>query len=343
MIDVATHIRIFDANPTDDFVTKRIEVIKNLSDSYKKKGTPEPVLQLAHGLVNGVAAKGALPQALVEEIEAALKKVSPSFVKEGQDLQILVCGLLAALTVIDGAKSNSSSLSRTDLLAAGLWSGLSFQPARAEPKVEALRLELLTKCHELVMATASVSRNRVPVPSFSISISESPDAPTLEKLLKTGTEKTIEALKTNAALDREELDLLWWVLSNYSNILDKKFSDLSHFSAAVVSGIEVAQYIRRLPSDTHKHLALRNVAQEEITLADLIKNLGEHKSKLIDLYKDNSTLSSAYAVFPLLASITINENSLPEAKGKKALSEWSGRALIEASILHIITVPNAVI
>src|SRR5208282_3106954 len=141
MVDIATHVRIFEMAPTDDLVEKRTAAVKELAIRFSQRETVPKILQLANDLSVGIARKGKIPDALAAEIGAAIKEQSVAFVLSGQEIQVLACALMGALQVLEAAKPSSGSWSKHDVLAAGLWSALSFQPALSEPKLEALRTE----------------------------------------------------------------------------------------------------------------------------------------------------------------------------------------------------------
>lgn len=58
---------------------------------------------------------------------------------------------------------------------------------------------------------------------------------------KKATGATIEALRRNAVLDREELDFLWWVQLNRSRLLKRPIDGMAEPLRRVASGIEAAK------------------------------------------------------------------------------------------------------
>jgi hypothetical protein len=127
MISIANHVRIFDSQPADDLVVKRTAAIKLLEATYGKGRAVPATLQSANDIAHAVDAKGCFTRELAAEIEAAIRKSADAFVGEGEELQMLVCAMLAALQVLDGAPGSTSVLTSTDVFAIGLWSALSFQ------------------------------------------------------------------------------------------------------------------------------------------------------------------------------------------------------------------------
>jgi len=340
MTDIAIYIRIFDLEPTDELVQKRTSAIKDLCASYAKRKTVADILELANDLAVAVTAKASIPTALAREVEVAIKPLSPAFVQEGQELQMLVCALLAALQYLEGAISSQGP--KTDMLAAGLWSALSNQSPRTEPKLEALRNKLLELSQRIVIATSSRRRNRTEVPDFYAKLPEPLDLSTFADAITKGSIKTIKSLRDNAALDREELDLLWWVLSDWSELLNDTLSSSPDVAAAIARGVEAACLLRRLPGDAHKHLVLKGIEKgDPLSLDNIIQTLGDNRTKLISTFQENATLVACPAVFPLLSALSAGQVSGHTSQIKRSLQDWAGRALLERSILHVMCLPTS--
>ncbi len=336
MTSYPTHIRIFDADPTDDLVKKRTLSIKELSAKFLSGQAGLDSLRRANDLAIAIEAKGRLSDVLSDSVAAAVSKQATAFVKEGQDLQILVCGMLAAITALQTSNPSTGALLTPDVLASGLWSALSFQPVRSEAKIEALRQELLEQAQRHVRVTAASARVRKAVPDFKVSLSDGGDAATQAEAMATGAKATITALRENAAVDREELDLLWWIQSDWSELLDRRFAGAPVEAAAIASGLECGRLLRRMPGAAHRTLSLRHVGDgETMTLPELLKKLGDDRTKLAAAYADNTTLAACPAVFPLITALGSDKPTNPNGKIKRSLSEWGSRALLESAVLHV--------
>jgi hypothetical protein len=344
MPDIAVVVRIFEPEPTDDLVEKRGKAIKEIAARFAKRKNVAEILQLANELALSVAPKGALAPNLATEIEAAIKKESTSFVKDGEDLQIMACALAASLQHLEGASPSRGPVMTTDLFAAALWSALSFQSKRSEPKLETLRGQLLLRAQQLVSETSSSARKRLPVPDVTIKLPEGADWTKVPEITQAATSKTIESLRSNGALDREELDILWWVLSDWSTLLKARLSGLAPALSVVAAGLEVARLLRRLPGDAHKHLVLRSIPRDEsLTLAQLLGMLEDKRDALATTLKEDTTLAACPTVFPLLTALINGKADGPSAKVKYPLQAWGERALLEAAILQIANNPSPVL
>ena len=341
MVNIAKHIRIFNTEPSDDLVDKRTAAIAKLTAVLGKKARLPEILQLANNVAAGVIDPNKLSTALATEVEAAIKERSTAFDRDGNELEVLICLLLAMCQRLENHEAGTTSQSSNESRAAAVWSALSFQPSRSEPKLEALRDELMAKARALVLASGENGRRRLEVPDFSIKDGdereEEGDIAQFKEDFMAGTEATIVALRTNADLDREELDLLWWALGDWSDLLDKRLSTLPAPLAAVTSGIEIGRALRKLPASAHKHLALRNIADDaaSLNLSELIEAIGTEKEKLLSAFANRQWLSEFPEVFPLLHALQTGKTSADVSDQKRSLRDWGARALLETSILFV--------
>lgn len=340
MANIALHIRIFDASPDDDFVSKREAAIKDIATKLSRNNQIDALIQIGNDVAYSIQENSTIPSELAEHIESALKKQSKAFVAQNNDLQMKVCGLLGALHYLETSKISSEKLSAACLIAISLWSGLSFQNTLSENKIEDLRKEVLSKAKDYSVNFAQHARNRKIVPKVNLDVSTIADLSSGFTALKSETQKSIDVLKSNAVLDREEIDLLWWVLSDYSDLLKEKFSTYPNkISLALATGIELGKRLRSLPLDAHNHLLLKNITSSEDLLdaQELITALGEDKNKLIAGLNNSTLIDSCKTTFPLLSALRSGPNEDANSSVKRPVEEWASRALLESAILQIST------
>jgi hypothetical protein len=171
------------------------------------------------------------------------------------------------------------------------------------------------------------------------------DAANVAKSVNSGLRVAFNALRTNAAIDREEIDLLWWVLSDWSTLLDRRYSGMTNpVTAALSSGIEAGRMLRRFPADAHRNLVLRHVKQGAlISLADMIVSLGDDRILLANAFSGQTIIAACPAVFPLLGALISGSATHIRAKQKRPVSEWAARALLETAALHVTSLLPVVV
>jgi hypothetical protein len=341
-MDIAQHIRIFDKTPSDELVEKRTKAIGSLAKKYEKLESVENLLQLAADLTTGIAKGGGLPDSRAAEVEAVIKATSSSFVREGQEIQILACALMAVLKLLTEATVTAGVWSRRDVLALGLWSGLGFQLPRTDEKLEALRSELLIAARSLVLGSTANARKRQEVPAITLSLPTEYEGTEVVSAVQNGAASVIDALRSNAALDREELDLLWWVLAGWSRFAEKPFASLSETAAVIAAGLEAGSVVRRIPGEAHKHLILRLVKQDKtVSLQELLESLTSEQENIAAFFANNSLLLGREVLFPLVTACIAGKAGGKSAGARSLqLSDWAARSLLESSILHVGRLPR---
>jgi len=333
---MAKYARIFWVDPKDEEVGRRNRAVADIRNWLAALSSTEAV-ELAGSLSNAVAG-GALAEYAVEVVEKAIVAAgSDAFVREGKDAEILVCALVAALDLVRSRPVSPRGWSAADALAAGLWSSLSFQSPIEKEGIEMLRHDVLTAAQDRVMEVAEAARVRTAVPEIGpLVIPET--APTGSKAntaFKKATAPLVDALRDNAELDREEIDFLWWAMSDWSEHLKLPLSALENTARAVVAGLAGGERLRKLPASGHLHVVLRAVnTGDETTLAQAVAALAEYREALLPTFQSN-LLEKSRPVFPLLSTLSGANPEIPGATEPRSARDWGGRALLEAGILHL--------
>ncbi|NSZ66781.1 MULTISPECIES: GTPase-associated system all-helical protein GASH [Rhizobium/Agrobacterium group] len=332
MVDVALHVRIFDANPSDDLVKKRQTAIKEIAAKFIKPNTVSRLLEVANGVALGSRDNGKLPASLAAEVGESITKVSPSFVNEGHDLELSTCAILAIMTAIETG-SKSGTLTNADYLAVGTWLAMTSQAGSKNEKFERLRRTLLDLSQDHVLKAASHGRSRVQPPKVP---DLATDSANLAKVVE-GLKSTIATINSNAVIDREEIDLLWWSITGWSNALGVKYDDAKPHAVAIALGLDAAKRLRRMPTDLHKELVLRRLPEgESLTLARILKELGDDRSRLGAIYGSDSDVVANPEVFPLLNALASGAagNAL---KATISMKDLALRALLEGVTFDVIS------
>ena len=331
-MDVARFVRIFEPDPSDDFVAKRTAAIKDLRTRLLRKKNDGALMSLASEVLGVFRDPPVIPNGHVAAIEASIKKHSQSFVRDDRDLEMSVCMMIAVVNAIQAGGKVSEGWATADVLATALWSGASFLPANPDPKLEEFRSQAIGAARQRILASCLETRNRHKVPEFGHFGDESLDTETFEA----ATAGTIDALRYNSALDREELDILWWVLAASSIVFEKPLASLSPTTRAITTGIELGTLLRGLPGQSHRNLSLRNLEEAEmLSLAGVVDALGDDRMALAASFESEALVGDAASVFPLLNAIRVGSSDLSGAEVPRSLGEWCARALLERAVLRI--------
>ena len=337
MTDIPRHVRIFNPEPSDDLVTKRTAAISKLSTRLTKLST-EKLLRYANDVSVAIQDDGTLSNDLRDLVEREIRRSAEAFIADGHDLEILVCALLAASRLIQNNRLGEANQPKRELLALAFWSALSFQLPCSRPQLENLRVEILEEGQRVVLQAANLSRQRSDVPDVSLNLASEYSAAGLRSALLGSLNQSIRAFRSNAALDREEIDFLWWCLNDWSELLERPYSSGKNPAAlAIASGIEVGRMLKRLPASAHRHLVLRNVNDKNsLNLVELRQTVEELRDSLLSPYSRSKMMRSNPVLFPLLHALKSTSHSSAPSQQKRSLSEWSARALLESSMAELI-------
>ena len=240
------HMRITGLSVSNEDVDSRRKAITQLSTAWgKNKGASAIVAKVAE-IAAALGGDGTPPAALSTEIEGAVQKHASAFLSSERPLEVGVCSGMAALSIMS-TTPGTNGWTIADVYSNALWSALSFQPVLQEEKREALRSEVLDRARVRSLESAEKAREREEVPDVqdleAVIDDESKVATNFKKIVA----GVIEPLRRNAALDREELDFLWWAQLERSRVLRRRLADIPEATRLVTMGIEGATLLRRLP------------------------------------------------------------------------------------------------
>lgn len=336
MQNIANHMRVSGVTVTNEDVNSRRTAATSLSGKWAKETTVSKILTKAVEVVESLGGDGMPSAPLGIEVQAAIQKKSAAFLYEESPLEVGVCAGMAVVSIMNG-QPNGSGWTVADIYAAALWCALSFQPVLENGRRERLREEVLCTATDWAWASAEKARERHDVPdplALKVTLDEESIATSnFEEALS----HTVESLRRNAALDREELDFLWWAQLNRSRLLDRQLSALNEPTRILAAGIEAASMLRRLPCQVHREIVLRTLEEDpELNLEELLEALGENRALLGEPFSEG--LPSTYPVlFPLLNALATGEIEKSGASVKRRVSEWGGRVLLEVGFSRMIS------
>ncbi|NLU02546.1 MAG: hypothetical protein GXW88_18245 [Pseudomonas lundensis] len=335
MDNLAVHMRISGVAVNDDDVNSRRSAATSLVASWKKENTAVKILSKAVDVAEALGGDGYPSATLGGEVQVAIQKKSSSFLFEERPLDISVCAGMAIVSIL-GTSPGTDGWTIQDVYANALWSALAYQPPLEDERRENLRREVLDLAADWRATSAEKSRERSVVPDPSVVKIAVGEAGVATNNIKEAMAGTVESLRRNAALDREELDFLWWAQLNRSRLLNRQLSAITEPTRIIAVGIEGAKLLRRFPCEVHREIVLRTLDQDpEFDLAELLMAIGDDRQLLGQAYTEGSV--AAYpTIFPLLHALATGETSGPGASVKRRVSEWGERALLEAGFITMI-------
>ncbi|HEJ3299939.1 TPA: hypothetical protein SMW04_003843 [Pseudomonas aeruginosa] len=336
MENIAVHMRVSGVSVGDEDVNSRRAAATSLATSWKKDKNAGAIVSRAAEIAKALGGDGNPPPTLGMEVQAAIQKKSSSFLYEERPLDISVCAGMAMVSLLTG---NPGTIGWTvyDVYATALWSALAYQPVLEAERRENLRREVLEAASGWSTMSAEKARARaeIPEPNALKITTDANGAVTSD--LKGAMTDTIEALCRNAALDREELDFLWWAQLGRSRLLNKQLSAITEPTRIVAAGIEGARMLRRLPCEVHREIVIRTLDQDpELDLEGLLAALGDDRAVLGAPFIEGSVAAHP-TVFPLLHALATGELDDAGATVKRHVSEWRERALLETGLAQMMS------
>lgn len=338
MSNMAEYARIFETGTSDEWVEKRKSAVAEVR-AWLEALSPQRAICTASAIAASIRDEARLPDEIAAVGGEMIQRYASSFVRSADqgELQIKIVMSAAAINVVNDV-SEGGGWTTADALAAAFWSALGFQSPLDQPKVERLRQDLLVASRTRVLRAADTARRRRPIPPIGRVNINQDSAPGVKvnQAFSHAIEPMVTAMRDNAALDREELDFMWWLLSSRSDILDEPLANMPDPVRAVVAGLDAAAKLRRLPAAAHRNIVLRNVTDgAPLSLAELVSELGERRTRLATSL--GPPILEAPAVFPLITAIATGTCHVPFAGEKFAASDWGARALLEGAIHHLHT------
>ncbi|TFW31768.1 GTPase-associated system all-helical protein GASH [Massilia horti] len=335
MDKIAVHMRISGVAVSDSDVDSRRAAATSLATSWGKEKQVSTIVSKAADVAEALGGDGTPSPTLGGEIQKAIQKKAPSFLYEERPLDVSVCAGMAMVSML-GASPGAGGWSIPDVYATALWSALAYQPALAADRRENLRREVLDAAARWSATVAEKARERINVPDPS-DVEITIDGNNVTNNFKKAMADTVEALSRNAALDREELDFLWWAQLGRSRLLKKQLSAITEPTRIVTAGIEGARMLRRLPCEVHREIVLRTLDQDpELDLPEMLVAIGEDRAVLSGALIKNYVVAHP-TVFPLLHALVTGEVDGSGASTKRRVSEWGERALLEAGFARLMS------
>jgi hypothetical protein len=282
-------LRTADPQPTDEKIRKRKQAAQDLLPQLKKN--PRILLDFVQGTVAGFNStpftqESAAVALLIQTIKTG-DETLPHDLKENSVELRAVAAIVVGELLADEVEGEASD----DPISAALSlrSALSVRPAAGEKHIKWMIETLLSASDDVLRSAAQLSRKRgTPALEHLERLKET--APTdLWAAVVPAMRSALQEATTQAAIDREELETLWWMFTGYSKVAKKPLVELSPSEAAFCSGIELAERALLPPSPSAIEMVKRAV------------EFGRKTSSLIPISLQDSTKEWSPAMLTALA------------------------------------------
>ncbi len=239
--------RIFTARPDDELVSKRQLATKDLIEHLDDSSNENLLFACTEGVIRGFTYNSEA----VKTILTCIRNHQPAFPADLSEnaLELRVCAMLALGEIVTRPINDDADVRESaTLFSALLISGLGLRPKIQEKFLSITLDELYNSALSVANQIARSDRQRIELDMSEFpAVSSGADPDKLWKELRPVLRSFFANLQEQAAQDREELQVLWWLYNNFSEIEKKPLSTLRPFEAALCCGVELGDLVR-IPS-----------------------------------------------------------------------------------------------
>jgi hypothetical protein len=284
--------RIVDAKPTPETMDRRTAAITDLVKAYDESTEWDVILGSVAGVVSGFEGNRPANSNAVQLIYQTLKAKDSTVPQDLTDnaLELRAAGA-TALGEIVSRNANAYPDDAALVIASTLLSGLNLRPRTKERYLKSMLDELRQASKNTLLRGQRMRRRRIAPGKELLGIDENAAAEPLPsiKALTKAAKKMANEFSQQAALDREELNILWWLFSQASTTFGDSIESLPPSKAAFAVGAEIANMCLLPPAENTIAFVRRGstLAQKAETKKSLEKTFEETDSATWSLLNTN--------------------------------------------------------
>jgi hypothetical protein len=247
--------RIVNVKAAASTVETRKLAAQDLAEQLSTRGQEQLLLATLHGIVleRGFHASPSAATAALAAIKAHDSAV-PADLKENA-LELRACSAIAIGELLHNPGKGVGTAAV--LAALAVRSALMYRLPPKEKHLSELFAQLAELAEVALSKAADERRQRVPALLQRLDKIEDPSDPTNLKSYLTTTRAVIRGLQSQATVDREELDALWWLFSGYSSLAKGQLSAHSIETGAYCAAMELADIALLPPLSSMQELVVR--------------------------------------------------------------------------------------
>jgi GTPase-associated system-like protein len=279
LTDLPDIYMIVTPEPSDSLITQRTAVIESLAVDGVFKEYFSDLVELVHvGLQSGASDRSDL-SASVRVLIEAIQQQQPSFPNDPRerllDLRVTAAAVILQYLTEPPEKQGYLSSVVSALILSTSQLRTTWPDARYGALVHRLRTTARTALNEEGLSLRSVRKYPTSdVKGADVNAVAAASTATLRSLT--------EAVSANMSLQREELQVLWWVFGRQSSELKSPYSELTSGDAAIASAVELSALMIKPPLPSAVDF-LRSVldGKPKLPLNLLINDASLHALKLM--------------------------------------------------------------
>lgn len=238
---------------------------------------------------------------------------------------------MAIQSILKGKVSVSSTI-----VALALRSALSLRKPPTERYLKWVLEALLASAHTLLVAEGEKRRDSTQEKLSELLSLEAPDDEDTDLwgTLLPAVQSAVRELSVRAEIDREEVNMLWWMFTAFSSIAGKPLDQLRPEDVASCVGLELAELSLLPPTPNSTELVKRTIVRtlttttEDISLKSLSGAWSsEMRGQIVGpLFSGGNIADKIPAVLPLSRAVSITNESETKVSLDKAYVQATGFA-----------------
>jgi hypothetical protein len=315
--------RVVNPNPSDDLIEKRKASASALLEHLSADVGHSLLLPCIVGVVKGFDAKFDQDSEIVKLAVDAIQKRQPAFPQDLSEnaLEVrMLCSTAIGEILHLRLQTSAAADDRSALIASLVTSALPIRPPCREKHLNSVLKELTGLAKDVSERDSLERRNRK---AFSFGELEEVKTAALASFwasLLPNLENCARHLQQQAAVDREELDVLWWMYTGFSVTTETALEDFKPGAISLCCGAELANLVVIPPTRSSRDMVRRVIrdhrkktSPREITL---IQFAADWKDQLLPLLASNDgTMKKLVQTYPAIFPLSWICSRLIESQG----------------------------
>ncbi len=289
--------RMVSPKPTDEMIGKHKLAVKDLTERFAAAEDYTLLVACTAGVANGFENGFGQDSPLVGAVSECISSHQPAFVPDLSEsaLQYRACCAVALGEVFKGDEDEEYDFSTAAEVTASFFvSAMGLRPQVTQKYLKVVLQDLRESAVLALERAAGVRRQRqgldlaplddIPVPA---------DPASLWEALRPQLKACFETLRQEADVNREELDVLWWLYNGFSRTFDRPVVGLPSGVAALCCGAELADRVITPPLNNIRQMVLQAIDKKrkksELSAQPLEKMVGQWDDKTWNLLAPSDT------------------------------------------------------
>jgi len=272
--------RVVNPNPSDEMVEKRKASAHALLEHLTGASDYNLLFSCIAGVVNGFDSKLHQESAIVKLAVDLIRKSQPAFPEDlsenAMDVRMLCATAIGEILSLR-LQNDTETDNRSALIASLITSALAVRQPLTDKHLNAVLKELVVVSRDVSERDSLERRNREAFSFDGFNEIKTAALPAFWSSLLPEIQRCVQHLQQQADVDREELDVLWWMYTGFSVTTKCPLDDLNPGAISFCCGAELANLVVTPPTRSAREMVTRVIrdhrqkkTSSEISLKQLV-------------------------------------------------------------------------